>query len=199
MVAGSSGVVQFVFAFHASGDGGDFVGCGCKTTGKTSKQVAWPGGGVRESFSRGQERQTLFVGIRADGVSHGGNFWVVAHLSCVEWQPQQLCCGTLSGTVQDVGLTELSVGDPQLHTWARPGALTVVHFTDDPGWSHARVWTWLVVNRSGDICGFAMYTPGGDEYVETLTNCSLYAPITRQGSTFPYPWWRRGTISGGDL
>ena len=76
--------------------------------------------------------------------------------------------------MQDTRLTVLSVGCPHLHTWANLGAVTVVQFMDDLGWSHERVWSWPVVNRSGEICGFAMYTPGGDEYVEALTDYSFF-------------------------
>ena len=57
---------------------------------------------------------------------------------------------------------------------------------DDPGCSHERVWTRPVVNRSGEICGFAVCTPGGDEYVEALTVYSFCAQTTRQGSAFAY-------------
>ena len=85
------------------------------------------------------------------------------------------------------GLTESSVGDAQLLTWAFPGALAVVQFRDDPGWSGERVWSWPLVTRSGDVCGFAAYTPGGDEYVEALAECSFYAQITRQRNAFAYP------------
>ena len=44
-----------------------------------------------------------------------------------------------------------------------------------------------MVSRSGEICDFAVYTAGGDQYVETLTDFSFYAQIARQGSTFAHP------------
>ena len=93
-------------------------------------------------------------------------------------------------------------GEFQLHTWANSAALSVVQFMDDAGWSHERVWTWPVVSRSRKMCGFAVCTPGGDEYVEALTDDPFYAQTVRQGSTFAYSRevnGKRGTVFGGDL
>ena len=75
--------------------------------------------------------------------------------------------------------------NPHLHIWASPGELTVVQFTDDSGWSHEQVWTSPKVNRSGDVFGFAVCTPGSDEYVEALAAHS-YAQITRLQRAFAY-------------
>ena len=57
------------------------------------------------------------------------------------------------------------------------------------------MWTWLVVNRSGEMFGFAVCTPTGDEYVEELTDYSFHAQIMRQGSTFAYPGEVKGIVA----
>ena len=43
-------------------------------------------------------------------------------------------------------------GRPSVTPWANPGALTVVQFTDDPGWSQERMWSWPMVKCSGENC-----------------------------------------------
>ena len=198
MVVGSSGVVRVGFSrFSGATTAG---GAWLVAVGKRQDNVeaglpvstTWPGGRVGDTFGRGWERHTVSL------CHGGGNFWVVAHPSCVQWQPLQLCSGTL---VQCRTSASRSYRRwiPHSHTQASLGALTVVQFMDDPGWSHERVWTWLAVTRSEDVCGCAVYTPRGDEHVEALADCSFYAQITRVVFASRKGGWRRAAISRCDL
>ena len=49
---------------------------------------------------------------------------------------------------------------------------------------------------SGEICGFAVCTPGGDGYVEALTDYLFHAHIVWQESTFAYPVEVKGNVVG---
>ena len=71
----------------------------------------------------------------------------------------------------------------------------LVQLLDDPRSLHERVWTWPVVNRSGEMCGFAVKKPRGDSYVEALTDYSFYAQTVREENTIAYP----GEVKGNDV
>ena len=107
---------------------------------------------------------------------------MAARPPCLQWQTLQLCSGTLGIWCNAGHLAHRAIGGgpsvaplgelwriERLSSWTIPG-----------GRMHScGRGSWLVVNRSGETCGFVVYTPRGDEYVEALTDGSFYAQTAR--------------------
>ena len=94
--------------------------------------TTWPAAGVGDISSRGQNPQTIsLLGLEGTGTlsEEATLVWLLVLLVC-----SGSFCRFVPGFWYIAGhWSRKAIGvDPQLHTWANPGALTVVPFMDDP-------------------------------------------------------------------